>query len=62
VEDCVVVELKATENMHPIYDSQVMSHMKLLKKPKGLLINFHVEILTNGVTPFVNEFFAALPK
>jgi len=62
VEDCVVVELKATENMHPIYDAQVMSHMRLLKKPKGLLINFHVEKLTEGLTPFVNVFFAMLPK
>jgi len=61
VNDCVLVELKAVETVHPVYDAQILSYMKLLKKPKGLLINFHVEVLRKGVKPFVNEHFSALP-
>ncbi len=61
VEDCVIVELKAVEKMHPVYDAKILTYMKLLKKPKGLLINFHVEILTKGVISFVNEYFKELP-
>lgn len=40
VEDLIVVELKAVEAMHPLYEAQLLTYMKLLQKPKGLLINF----------------------
>ena len=40
VEDLVIVELKSVETMLPIYKAQLLTYMKLLKKPKGLLINF----------------------
>ena len=62
VNDCVVVELKAVENLIPIHEAQLMTYMKLLQKPKGLLINFHTTNITKTTKPLVNEYFAALPK
>ena len=61
VEDAVIVELKAVEIIHPVYKAQLLTYMKLAEKPKGLLINFHTENITKGLTPLVNEIFAALP-
>lgn len=61
VNDCVVVELKAVENLIPLYEAQLLTYMKLLQKPKGLLINFHTENITKSIKPLVNEHFAALP-
>ena len=61
VNDCVIVELKAVEQIHPIYEAQLLTYMKLLKKPKGLLINFHTDNITRSIKPFVNEYFSALP-
>ena len=61
VNDCVIVELKAVEQIHPICEAQLLTYMKLLKKPKGLLINFHTDNITRSIKPFVNEYFSALP-
>lgn len=61
VNDCVVVELKAVENLIPLFEAQLLTYMKLLQKPKGLLINFHTENITKSIKPMVNEHFAALP-
>jgi GxxExxY protein len=61
VEDLVIVELKAVEIIHPVYKAQLLTYMKLSEKPKGLLINFHTENITKGLTPLVNEIFASLP-
>lgn len=49
VEDCVLVETKAVENVLPIHKAQLLSYMKLLNVPLGLLINFHELKLVNGV-------------
>ena len=61
VEDTVIVEVKAVENLHPIYEAQLLSYMKLMEKPQGLLLNFHSLSITKGMKPLVNEFFEALP-
>ncbi len=61
VNDTVVVELKATENIHPVHEAQLLTYMKLLKKPQGLLINFLTDNITKSLKPFVNEYFRALP-
>ncbi len=61
VNDCIVVELKAVENLIPLYEAQLLTYMKLLRKPKGLLINFHTENITKSIKPMVNEYFSALP-
>src|SRR5213595_2682501 len=49
VEGCVLVEAKAVEKVLPIHKAQLLSYMKLLNVPLGLLINFHEIKLTDGV-------------
>ena len=49
VEGCVLVEAKAVEKILPIHKAQLLSYMKLLDVPIGLLINFHEMRLTDGV-------------
>lgn len=49
VEECVLVEAKALQNVLPIHKAQLLSYMKLMDVPLGLLINFHEAKLTNGV-------------
>jgi len=60
VNDCVVVELKAVENVLPIHEAQLLTYMKLLQKPQGLLINFNTTNITKSMKPFVNEYFKRL--
>ncbi|NEN23908.1 GxxExxY protein [Cryomorpha ignava] len=61
VNDTVVVELKAIEKTQPVHEAQLLTYMKLLKKPQGLLINFFTENITKSLKPFVNEYFRELP-
>ena len=49
VEGCVLVEIKAVETILPIHKAQLLSYMKLLNVPVGLLINFHEMKLVDGV-------------
>lgn len=49
VADCVLVELKAVQEVLPIHKAQLLSYMKLLDVPLGLLINFHETKLVDGV-------------
>ena len=49
VEDCVLVEAKAVEKILPIHKAQLLSYMKLLNIPIGLLINFHEMKLSDGL-------------
>ena len=61
VENCLVVELKSVESIHPIHEAQILTYMKLLRAPKGLLINFNcVNIIHNGKKTFVNELYRDL--
>lgn len=53
VDDCLLVELKAVENLHPSSKAQLFSYMKLLDVPVGLLINFHEPILRNGISRMI---------
>ncbi|MEI7581841.1 GxxExxY protein [Runella sp.] len=62
VNNCIVVELKAIENLLPVHEAQLLTYMKLLQKPQGLLINFFTDNITKSMRPFVNEFFKALPE
>ena len=50
VNECVLVEVKAAEDVLPIHKAKLLSYMKLLDVPLGLVINFHVEKLTDGVS------------
>jgi GxxExxY protein len=49
VEDCVIVEVKAIESILPIHEAQLLSYLKLSGKRVGLLINFNVVRLRDGV-------------
>ena len=49
VENCVIVELKSVDTINPIYEAQLLTYMKLLNINLGLLINFNVELLKNGI-------------
>jgi len=53
VEGCVLVEGKSVEKLLPIHQAQLLSYMKLLDVPVGLLINFNVPKLTDGVSRFI---------
>jgi GxxExxY protein len=62
VNDTVIVELKAIEEVLPIHEAQLLTYMKVLKKPQGLLINFFTDNITKSLKPFINEYFKELPK
>jgi GxxExxY protein len=49
VEDCLLLEVKAVQEVLPIHKAQLLSYMKLLNIPLGLLINFHEMKLVDGV-------------
>ena len=48
VDDLLIVELKAQENYHPVWEAQLLSYLKLTQKRIGYLINFHVPLIKNG--------------
>ena len=50
VEGCLLVEVKAVEHVQPIHKAISLSYMKLLDMPVGLMINFHVMKLVDGVS------------
>lgn len=63
VEKSIVVELKAVQDIVPAYEAQLLTYMKLLKCPKGILINFNCfNIFNEGQKTYVNEFFTYLPN
>lgn len=56
VEELVVVELKTVERLEPIHEAQLLSYLRLSGCKVGLLINFNVKVLKNGIRRFVHEF------
>ncbi len=61
IDDCIVVEIKAVETLKPIFEAQLLTYMKLLKAPKGILINFNVQnLFKEGQRTYVNEYFRDL--
>ena len=53
VEDCLLVENKAVESVVPIHKAKLMSYMKLLNIPIGLIINYHESMLKNGIVRLI---------
>ena len=53
VDNCLLLELKAVEVLHPFSKAQLFSYMKLLDIPVGLLINFHELVLKNGIARMI---------
>ena len=62
INDIIVVEIKAVDEMSPIYQAQLLTYLKLTEKPKGLLINFNALKITGDLTSLVTENFRLLPK
>lgn len=63
VEDLIVVELKTVETVLPVHEAQLLTYLKLLEKPKGILINFNcTNIFKEGQKTFVTKQFSELPK
>ena len=56
VEGRVAVELKCKDALHPVDEAQLLSHLRLLDIPVGLLINFHVVLLKDGIKRMVNNY------
>lgn len=61
INDLIIVELKAVEMMIPVFKAQLLSYLKLIGKPKGLLINFHCENIKDNLVPMVTDEFSKLP-
>jgi GxxExxY protein len=49
VENLIIIEFKAQENYHPVWEAQLMSYLKLTKRRLGFLINFHVPLMKDGI-------------
>jgi GxxExxY protein len=56
VQNRIVVELKCKDALHPVDEAQLLSHLRLLNVPIGLLINFHVVLLRDGIRGMVNDY------
>lgn len=62
IDDCLVVELKAVEEIAPIHEAQLLTYMQLLESAKGILINFNcTNLFKEGQKTYVNEIFRLLP-
>ena len=55
VEDSIIVELKAVEKIIPIHEAQLVSYLKLSGRKLGLIINFNVLLLKDGIKRMVNN-------
>jgi GxxExxY protein len=63
IDGVLVVELKAIESILPVHEAQILTYMKLLEVPKGLMLNFNVENLYyDGQKTYVNQIFQNLPE
>ena len=63
VANSIVLELKTVKQFEPIFEAQLMTYMKLLKAPKGILINFNcTNIFREGQKTVVNEFYRGLAE
>ena len=54
VEDSIILELKAVESLLPIHEAQLLTYLRLANKKLGLLINFNVTLLKNGIKRRIN--------
>lgn len=63
VENCIAIELKSIDLLVPIHDAQILTYMRLLNCPKGILINFNcVNLFKEGQKTFVNNLFRELKE
>ncbi len=61
VDSLIIVEVKAIDGILPVHEAQLLTYMKLLEKPKGILFNFNcINIFKEGQKTMVNELFSQL--
>lgn len=56
VENTIIIEVKSVEFLIPVHTSQIISYLKLAKKPLGFLINFNVPLLKEGIKRYANNY------
>lgn len=62
IERCIMLELKAVQEVIPFFQAKLINHMLLTETPKGILVNFNVvNIMKEGHFTFVNKFYNELP-
>ena len=54
VENSVIIEVKAVEIINPVWQAQIISHLKLTDNQLGFLINFNVPLIKSGIKRFIN--------
>lgn len=55
VEDCIIVELKAVDTVNAVWEAQILSHLKLMKKNLGFLINFNLPLIKSGIKRYIKK-------
>jgi len=54
IEDSIIIEIKAVEQINSVWEAQIISQLKLLNKDLGFLINFNVPLIKSGIRRFIN--------
>ena len=54
INDLVIAEIKSVEQVNPVWEAQIISHLKLTQKRLGYLINFNVPVIKNGIKRYIN--------
>ena len=54
VDDLIICELKAKDELNPVWKAQIISHLKITGKSLGFLINFNVALIKDGINRFRN--------
>lgn len=62
IEDEVIVELKSSEDVARVHSAQLLTYLKAANKKVGLLINFNVPVLRNGLKRIVNDYHGQPPR
>ncbi|MBS4066325.1 MAG: GxxExxY protein [Chitinophagaceae bacterium] len=63
IESCIMLELKAVQEVIPYFKTKIINHMLLTETPKGILVNFNVvNIMKEGHFTFINKFYNELPE
>ena len=57
VDDCVIVENKAVEVLHPIYEAQILTYLKMKGLKLGYLLNWNVPVMKQGIKRMLNEYW-----
>ncbi len=53
IDDCIIVEIKSIDGFAPVHEAQILTYMRFARKQVGLLINFNVTLLKNGIRRYV---------